>query len=549
MQPRFDPAWIVRMTDDYVVVDKPAGVATQPEEKGLRCDLTSLLRAYLRERGEPDGIGVHQRLDRETSGLLLFSRTRKASVPIAHAFEARAVEKEYVAGVVGDPGPDRVLRHRLGERMHGLVRVDPKGKDAVTELRVLARRGDRALVALRPHTGRTHQLRVQLADVGAPIAGDPLYGAHPASRMLLHATRLAVPYAGGELRFESRLPPEFERFLEGEEAVDVTDRAAFAACLERALHRRGALFSPPEGTPLTDAFRLFHRHGDGAPEIAIDRYGDYAVLHAYEDEGALELDAVIASLASLGFRGGYLKRRRRETDKPAAAVHEALAPEAPVFGEAAPFELEIHEHGIAYPVRLGDGLSTGIFLDQRENRRRLFQVSPGRSVLNLFAYCGAFTVAAVEGGAEHTLTVDAARPAIERARGSVLGRNPAGEHRFLVEDVFALLPRLARRGERFDHVVVDPPTHARTKKHRFHSGKDWVGLAAACARLVSPGGSLWASTNDHRMDPRGFERFLRRGIEEAGRGVIGRKVFGPPIDFPQVPGLPPHQKTVVLTIA
>src|SRR5690606_35673693 len=205
--------------------------------------------------------------------------------------------------------------------------------------------------------------------------------------------------------------------------------------------------------------------------------GDYAVLHAYEDEGALELDAVIASLASLGFRGGYLKRRRRETEKPAAAVHEALAPEAPVFGEAAPFELEIHEHGVAYPARLGDGLSTGIFLDQRENRRRLRDESGGRSVLNLFGYVGAFTVAAVAGGATHTLTVDASKAAIECAKESVRRLDPDGEHRFLVEDVFELLPRLDRRGERFAHVVVDPPTHARTKKHRFNSGNDWIGLA------------------------------------------------------------------------
>src|SRR5690606_35644910 len=170
------------------------------------------------------------------------------------------------------------------------------------------------------------------------------------------------------------------------------------------------------------------------------------------------------------------------------------------------------------------------------------------SVLNLFGYVGAFTVAAVAGGARHTLTVDASKAAIERARESVLRRGPEGEHRFLAEDVFELLPRLARRGERFDHVVVDPPTHARTKKHRFNSGKDWVGLAAQCARLVSEGGSWWASTNDRRMGPPEFERVLRRGASEAGREVTGRRHLEPPLDFPHVPGSPPHQKMVVLTL-
>ena len=367
--------------------------------------------------------------------------------------------------------------------------------------------------------------------------------------MLLHAARLTVPLEGGrELRFESPLPAEFARFLEGESGADVRDGPAIEAALSRALHRRGALRFPPEGAPITDAYRLFHRHGDGAPELAVDRYGEFLVLHAYEDEGPLELRPTIEALSRIGCRGIYLKRRRRTTHLPDEASPRDLAPELPVWGEEAPAEIEIHEHGVSYPARLGDGLSTGIFLDQRENRLRLMRASAARSVLNLFAYAGAFTVAAVEGGATHTLTVDASKAAIERARESVLRRAPAGEHRFLAEDVFELLPRLARRGERFDHVICDPPTHARTKKHRFNSGRDWVGLVEACARLVAPNGSLWASTNDHRMDPSEFERVLQRGALRARREVVGRRHLGPPVDFPHAPASPPHQKMVVLTL-
>jgi 23S rRNA (cytosine1962-C5)-methyltransferase len=549
VRPPFDPAWIVAETLDYVVVDKPAGIASQAQEEDLEDDLVNRLRAHLRERGEPDELGVHQRLDRETSGLVLFSRGEGMRGEIARAFEARRVRKEYVAGVFGDPGRARTLRHVLGDRSRGSVRISPRGKEAVTEIETRERRGERALVSLRPLTGRTHQLRVQLAEIGCAIAGDALYGERPASRLLLHAERLVVPLEGGrDLCFESPPPPEFARFLEGEDAAPIDDEAALDAAIERALHRRGALLHPPEARALTDAFRLFHRHGDGAPEIAIDRYGEHLVLHAYEDEGPLELEVVVRCLSRLGYRGVYVKRRRRTTHEPASADQAALAPAEPVWGEPAPFEIEVREHGVAYPARLGDGLSTGIFLDQRENRRRLRDAVGHGSMLNLFGYVGAFTVAAVAGGARHTLTVDASRAAIERARASVLQRNPGGEHRFLVEDVFELLPRLGRRGERFDHVVVDPPTHARTKKHRFNSGKDWVGLAEQCARLVSEGGSLWASTNDHRMDPVAFERVLRRGVAQAGRSVESRRLLAPPADFPHAPGAPPHQKMVVLQL-
>src|SRR5690606_28557294 len=153
-----------------------------------------------------------------------------ASREIARAFESRSARKEYVAGVFGDPGPARTLRHTLTERSRGLVRVAPRGKEALTELRPLERPGERALVPLRPLTGRTHQLRVQLAELGIPIAGDPLYGDRPATRMLLHAARLVVPLAGGrELRFESPPPPELARFLHGEDGVDVRDEGALDA--------------------------------------------------------------------------------------------------------------------------------------------------------------------------------------------------------------------------------------------------------------------------------------------------------------------------------
>jgi 23S rRNA (cytosine1962-C5)-methyltransferase len=550
VQPPFDPAWIIALTPDYVAVDKPAGMATQAQEEGLEDDLTSRLRAFLRARGEHDALGIHQRLDRETSGVVLYSRGGALGGAIGRAFEERRVRKEYVAGVFGNPGAARTLRHSLTERSRGVVRVVPRGgKEAVTEFETIERRGDRALLALRPLTGRTHQLRVQLAEIGCPIAGDSLYGDRPASRMLLHASRLVVALEdGAEMRFDSPLPPELARFVRGEDGVPIDDEAALDAALARALHRRGALLFPPSGRAGTDAFRLVHRHGDGIPELAVDRYGEHLVLHAYEDDGPIALDAAVSALSKLDCRGIYLKRRRRVTHETMDVTSDELAPPEPIWGEAAPFEFDVQEHSVSYPVRLGDGLSTGLFLDQRENRRRLRETIGQGSLLNLFGYAGAFTVAAVSGGARHTLTVDASKSAIERARERVLGREPEGEHRFLVEDVFALLPRLARRGERFDHVVVDPPTHARTKKNRFNSGKDWVELAAQCAGLVTEGGTLWASSNDHRMDVETFERYLRRGTDAAGRKVGSRRVYGPPIDFPHTPGLPPHQKLVLLEL-
>ena len=201
---------------EALVIDKPAGLPVTPVRDGsLSLDnyLQSLAFGFKRWP-QP----VH-RLDRDTSGCLLLARNPKAHKRYAAAFEAGEVAKLYLAVLDGEPAADegvidlplaKVSSREAGWR----IVADPKGKPAVTRWQVVARIEGRALLAFRPTTGRTHQLRVHTATgLGIPIAGDPVYGKGGAA-MLLHAAALTLPRTGkAPIHAAAPLPPSFGAFM------------------------------------------------------------------------------------------------------------------------------------------------------------------------------------------------------------------------------------------------------------------------------------------------------------------------------------------------
>lgn len=536
----FDPRWIVHRDAHYVVVDKPAGMLSIEREAGGESALVTRLSRHL---GLAEPLAVLSRLDAETSGLIAFPLSEAARAAMARATEAHALDKRYVAAVELGPRarvPSGRMEDGLVER-DGRVEVWPRGrgdKVAVAHARPLEQRGTRALVEVRLETGRTHQIRVQLAHRGAPIGGDSLYGTVPGPRLLLAATSITLPHPErGSLSLAVPVPASFERWAHG----GLEPEAWLGAALPVARERRHGLARAREGADATTAFRLFSEEGDGFAGLAIDVYGEHLVVHLHDP--ALGEDRILEQLGSLGARGIYVKRRPRMARDLAATDVADLAPPAPVRGEPAPDELIVREHGMPFLVRLGDGLSTGLFLDQRENRGRVRAMSSGKRVLNLFAYTCGFTVAAVVGGAAETLSIDASQRALDRGRANLALSGFAGaEHRLVSDDAFDALARLRKRGERFDLVCVDPPTFSTTKRSRWTSGKDWARLAEAVLGVLAEGGAMIATSNDRRMTQGAFRKHVRDGSTRAGVPLERLVDLAPPLDFRAGPGENPLLK-------
>lgn len=190
----FQPDWVIEDSGDIVAVNKPAGLRAQASRKEDKNNLLDLARTTFGD------VALFHRLDRDTSGVCLLTRPGKVNAYLDSAFKARQVEKEYLAWVqAGEKLTDEgVIDARLGP--HGRRRdmmqvVEKGGKKAVTNYKLLAMDGNNSLVRLQPVTGRTHQLRVHLASMGAPVIGDRLYGGVPAPRLMLHARRISLPAA------------------------------------------------------------------------------------------------------------------------------------------------------------------------------------------------------------------------------------------------------------------------------------------------------------------------------------------------------------------
>ena len=201
------------------------------------------------------------------------------------------------------------------------------------------------------------------------------------------------------------------------------------------------------------------------------------------------------------------------------------------------------EHHLRFAIDFGAGYSVGLFVDQRENRRFVRQAKPER-LLNCFAYTCSFSVAAASAGAQ-TVNVDLSKKSLERGRQNfVLNSLSIEGHKFIADDVRPVLRRLARRSEKFDMIILDPPTFSRTKGgEAFHVESDFEELIVAAFELIDGSGRILLSTNCETLSEQALERMARYGLKLSRRaGVFHRQPT--PLDFPSGSGA----RTIWLTL-
>jgi 23S rRNA (cytosine1962-C5)-methyltransferase len=501
---------VIARLDGILVVDKPPGFVVHGGDEKLAGDLVSRLATLLKAQGHDGYLGVHSRLDVGTSGVLPFTTERSKNAAVAAEIEAGHNERVYLAAVALSSrsrlGKVGTLEHRLEADKRRARVVSTGGERAVAHYRVLNEQGGRALVELRPETGRMHQLRVQLAAMGAPIAGDDSYGGAPAWRLLLHCRERVLL----GVRYEAPVPAEL--------AIWVATGSSFAplsSCEQRLLD------AAMKRTPLvgrTDVFRVVAEQGDGLPGVTVDRYGDFLVLAVGSEEAEQQAPAIAEFLMRHGARGVYLKRRERRDLRRVAALE--ISPVTPLAGEPAPSPLVVSEQGMQIACELADGLSTGLFVDQRDNRERVRELAQGKHVLNLFSYTCAFSVAAALGGAARVTSVDVGGRALERGRANfALNALDPERHELVQTDAVRFVRGAVKHGRKLDVVILDPPSFGTVGRATFKFERDIVGLMADCLRLLNPGGALLCVTNHKKTKPPAFRRFLQQAAEQARREI------------------------------
>lgn len=204
--------------DDVIVVNKPSGLLTHAKG-GLSDESTvaEIIRPKTSFATDTDRPGIVHRLDRDTSGLLIIAKNPESAAHLQRQFAERTAKKTYIAITDGKPKLNAAkidLPIGRNPSAPSTFRIDPNGKPAQTTYHVLAENDAQSLVELKPTTGRTHQLRVHLAHLNAPILSDRVYGKSSDCRMMLHAQKLEITLPSGERKvFEAAIPDEFKRFF------------------------------------------------------------------------------------------------------------------------------------------------------------------------------------------------------------------------------------------------------------------------------------------------------------------------------------------------
>jgi 23S rRNA (cytosine1962-C5)-methyltransferase len=526
-----NPPCVIFEDDHLLVVNKPPGWNTHSPAPHAGEGIYE----WLKNR-EPRWakLAIIHRLDKETSGLMLFSKTTEGNRSLTQQFTKGNVRKEYILQSQNAPPNSKMvvrsILKRAGER-YVSERGSVSGAEAETEFEVIGKDASRTVIVARPRTGRTHQIRVHASENGFPIDGDALYGGAVWGRLCLHARKLEFthPISGEAIKFEAAqdfsIPPW--------------------ALL------RDAIISPEE----TDSFRNLHGGSDGLPGVYVDRYADFALAQTPKPLTDQQSRTIADSFASTGlYQKITTPHVRGKAPQESSPQHFSGAKTAGPYS--------IKENGARYEVSFSEGYSVGIFLDQRDNRRRLlanyvapdFWVQDGglrnAEVLNTFAYTCAFSVCAALSGARVT-SLDLSKKYLDWGRRNfqLNGIDPAG-HDFIYGDVFDWLKRFAKKQRQFDVVLLDPPTFSKSKESGiFRAEEDYPRLIADALKVLKPGGVLFASSNAARWTPEDFVTSVRAAIAKSGRKILREQYVPQPPDFPIGKAEPAYLKTIWLKVS
>lgn len=301
------------------------------------------------------------------------------------------------------------------------------------------------------------------------------------------------------------------------------EQKLFDEKIKKALEYRKPFYDDPS----TTAFRVFNGEGDGVGGLTIDYFSGFYLINFYS-EGIYQFknEVVEAIMKNTDFRGIY-EKKRFATDGKYVDDDDFVA------GERGEFPLIVQENGVNIAVYLNEGAMVGVFLDQREVRKRIRdRYAYGKTVLNTFSYTGVFSIFAALGGAAKTTSVDLANRSLPKTiEQFALNELDYQEHEIFVEDVFKFFKRSVKKDRRYDTVILDPPSFARSKKMTFSAAKDYKNLLKEAIAITEEDGVIIASTNHAGVTNKKFRGFVDKAFNELGLQYKLIDKFSLPDDF------------------
>ena len=499
---------ILYQDEQWLVVNKPSGISTHRAHEG---DLGLVEWLMLHHDLQ---VQVCSRLDKGTSGVLVFALSSYAVAEAQVIHEEEKAKKRY---------------YFIAKKSHksSWTCTGPlDGKPCKTQFRKVKEGTAYSLYEAIILRGRTHQIRRHAAASHLPLLGDTEYGGAAFTRLCLHCESLQWP--GIEQTLHAPLPQWFESALDGN-----LQEAGWHALVEKRY---------PFLSSITDCCRLLHR-GEYSRDMAVDKYGQWLCVTGFNESlPAQELlkgqQDMLESLCRIcECRGGVVKNNVRAPHK------NRLFADITAWGEEIPESFLVREHDLHFGVQLNDRQHVGLFLDQRDSRRRIAKIARGKRVANLFAFTCSFSIHALAAQAEVVFSVDLAAGCLKQGQENVAINQLAGSGnaKFIQEDSRKWLTRQLRKKQNrpddfapFDLVICDPPVFASAGKGKsFHVEKEWPGLARNVNEILAENGTALFANNHQDGSESAYFKTLNRLFSKVTR-------LNPPLDFPQVAGQPAH---------
>lgn len=282
-----------------------------------------------------------------------------------------------------------------------------------------------------------------------------------------------------------------------------------------------------------DSCRLVFGENDGLPGLIIDKYADKAVVKLYSGIWIGFIDAIVDAVVRMIRPDGIFLRLSRNVEKDFPDLTNGTV----LHGDDPSPIVQFQEYGVKFEAHLIDGHKTGFFLDHRHNRYALQKMSSGKSVLDVFSYAGGFSVHALVGGASRVVSVDISKQALSLARHNAIINHVEGNHETIAGDAFSILNRMISKGEKFDRVVIDPPSFAKKASEHDKALLAYDKLALLGSQLLNTDGVLILASCSSRVSSDEFFTLMQNSVAKGNPKLsLYQKTFHDfdhPITFPE----------------
>jgi 23S rRNA (cytosine1962-C5)-methyltransferase len=455
--------------DDFITINKPYNTRTHQVSDGQYGFVD-----YLTEKLEKSLFVAH-RLDKGTSGIMLFAKSKAAAASLAELFEKQQVRKTYyfLTDKACTETSFKVDSH-IDKQHNIFLNIANKAPNSETEMTFISPLGKYFLWAAFPKTSQPHQIRLHAQKARIPILGDNEHGGSKFFRLALHAQKIEFTFKTIDHSFEAELPPLFT------EVADSDMQILFA----ENYYKRHQLYSFLAG----ESYRLLHHE---STEIRADVFADRLWVYDYTRNGVSEDDkAAIKKFTESKNLIPIYRHMLNRGQGVSGLENETLTEETPET------EWIAQEEMIRYKLKTNAGFSPGLFLDQRENRHWVLRHSNELEVLNLFCYTSGFSVNSAVGNAKKVTSVDVSPRFLDWSQENFsLNLIELAQHEFVEQDAILFLRGSIKVERKWDLITCDPPSFARSNDSIWKLEEDLPLLAKLMVDCLKPDGKILFTCN------------------------------------------------------